>query len=177
MGDVAGHGFPAAVVMGGLRSALRVYSLEYPDPAQACSTWTSRSSIPSRPSSRGLYAVAEYPYHQFRVSSAGHPAPLVAGQDGQVEVAPVLPDLPLGVLAGWPRRTTTIRVEEGEALWSSPTAWSSAVRRRLPGRPGAPRSITVRGDADRCCADIIETMFPDPVQDDTAVLVVRPVGA
>ena len=33
VGDVAGSGFPAAVVMGRMRSALRAYALESPDPA------------------------------------------------------------------------------------------------------------------------------------------------
>lgn len=34
MGDVAGHGLPAAVVMGRMRSALRAYALESDDPAE-----------------------------------------------------------------------------------------------------------------------------------------------
>ena len=34
MGDVAGHGLRAAVVMGRMRSALRAYALESPDPAE-----------------------------------------------------------------------------------------------------------------------------------------------
>ncbi len=180
MGDVAGHGFPAAVVMGRLRSALRAYSLEYPDPAQALQHLDVKiQHFEPGVFATVLYAVAEYPYHQFRVSSAGHPAPLVAGREGQVEVAPVVPNLPLGVLAGWPRRTTTIRVEEGEALV---VFTDGLVERRPPSTYLAGlerlRSMTLRGDADRCCADIIQTMFrTDPVQDDTAVLVVRPVDA
>jgi hypothetical protein len=34
MGDVAGSGLPAAVIMGRMRSALRAYALETADPAE-----------------------------------------------------------------------------------------------------------------------------------------------
>ena len=100
MGDVAGHGFPAAVVMGRLRSALRAYSLEYPDPAQTLHHLDVKiQHFEPGVFATVLYAVAEYPYHQFRVSSAGHPAPLVVDRDGQVEIAPCCPTCRWGC---WP---------------------------------------------------------------------------
>ena len=48
VGDVAGSGLKAAVIMGRMRSALRAYVLEDDEPPPCCAGWTGRSSTSSR---------------------------------------------------------------------------------------------------------------------------------
>ncbi len=109
MGDVAGHGFPAAVIMGRLRSALRAYALEYADPADVLRR-LDRKIQHFEPGvfATVLYAVAEPPYCMVQVSSAGHPAPLLLHADRPSELTSVPPDLPMGVATDVPRRTSTV---------------------------------------------------------------------
>jgi hypothetical protein len=176
MGDVAGHGFPAAVVMGRLRSALRAYALEYDDPAEVLRR-LDRKIQHFEPGvfATVLYAVAEPPYDTVEVSSAGHPAPLLLHAVGPSELTAVPPDLPMGVATDVPRRTTRIQVPGGSALVlftdglverRPPVAYRDRVQRLMSVAPGA--------DADEVCTLVIDEMFRDsPVEDDTAVLVMR----
>jgi sigma-B regulation protein RsbU (phosphoserine phosphatase) len=176
MGDVAGHGFPAAVIMGRLRSALRAYALEYADPAEVL-RHLDRKIQHFEPGvfATVLYAVAEPPYRTVQVSSAGHPAPLLLHALGPSELTGVPPDLPMGVATDVPRRTTSIEVPEGTALVlftdglverRPPAAYRDRLQRLLSVVPGA--------DADETCTLVVDEMFRDsPVEDDTAVLVMR----
>ncbi len=176
MGDVAGHGFPAAVVMGRLRSALRAYALEYADPAEVLHR-LDRKIQHFEPGvfATVLYALAEPPYCSVQLSSAGHPAPLLLHADRPSELTSVPPDLPMGVATDVERRTTTVDVPDGTSLVlftdglverRPPAAYRDRVRRLLSVVPGA--------DADEICTLVVDEMFRDsPVEDDTAVLVMR----
>lgn len=176
MGDVAGHGFPAAVIMGRLRSALRAYSLEHDDPADVL----HRLDVKIQHFEPGvfatvLYVVADYPYDRLLISSAGHPAPLVFTADGRVDSAPVTPDLPMGAVKDFPRRTTEVTLAPGGGLVMFT---DGLVERRPPGdyRPSLERlhQAIEPVDAEKACIKIIDAMFRDnPVEDDTALLVVR----
>jgi phosphoserine phosphatase RsbU/P len=176
MGDVAGHGFPAAVVMGRLRSALRAYALEYDDPAEVLRHLDSKIQH-FEPGSFAtvLYVVADRPFERLRMSSAGHPAPLVVRADGTVNAVPVRPDLPLGAIREYPRTTTEAVLSRGAGLVMFT---DGLVERRPPGTyfdalqqlKGAIEPV----DPETACTRIIDAMFrANPVEDDTALLVVR----
>ena len=97
MGDVAGHGLSAAVIMGRLRSALRAYALEHNDPAHVLRLLDMKISyFEAGAVATVLYAVAEPPYNRFVISSAGHLPPYLVRADGSVSATDVLPDPPLG---------------------------------------------------------------------------------
>jgi len=176
MGDVAGHGFPAAVIMGRLRSALRAYTLEHDDPADVL----HRLDVKIQHFEPGvfatvLYVVAEHPYDRLRISSAGHPAPLRFTADGRVEATPVTPDLPMGAVQDYPRRTTEVTLAPGDGLVMFT---DGLVERRPPGEYYSSLDRLHRSiepvDAEKACLKIIDAMFRDnPVEDDTALLVVR----
>jgi sigma-B regulation protein RsbU (phosphoserine phosphatase) len=176
IGDVAGHGFPAAVVMGRLRSALRAYALEYDDPAEVLSHLDGKIQH-FEPGSFAtvLYVVAERPYERLRMSSAGHPAPLVVRADGEVDAVPVRPDLPLGAIREYPRTTTEVALPPGAGL----VMFTDGLVERRP--PGAYldslrqlKAAIEPVDPETACAGIIDAMFRStPVEDDTALLVVR----
>jgi phosphoserine phosphatase RsbU/P len=117
MGDVAGHGLRASVVMGRLRSALRAYALEHDDPAYVLHRLDVKiHHFEAGAMATALYAVTEPPFDRIRVSSAGHLPPMQVGPDGQGHLTDVPPDLPLGVDPAAVRRSTTLRLPVGSSL-------------------------------------------------------------
>ena len=176
MGDVAGHGLPAAIVMGRLRSALRAYSLLYDDPAEVLHHLDAKiQHFEPGVFATVLYAVAEYPYERVQFSSAGHPAPLMVTADGTVTGVPVPPDLPMGAVRDHPRTTTTRELPPDAALV---LFTDGLVERRPPGRYLTNLDRLMEAieplEAEKSCARIIDEMFRNSsVEDDTALLVVR----
>jgi serine phosphatase RsbU (regulator of sigma subunit) len=118
MGDVAGHGLRASVVMGRLRSALRAYALEHDDPAYVLHRLDMKIHyFEAGAMATALYAVTEAPFDRIRISSAGHLPPMfVATGDAEAHLTDVPPDLPLGVDPSALRRSTTVRLPVGSSL-------------------------------------------------------------
>lgn len=117
MGDVAGNGFPAAVVMGRMRSALRAYALDNNDPAEVLRK-LNRKMLHFEPDATAtvLYAVLDPAEGRVRVSSAGHPPPVLALPDGPVESVGMKFDVLIGLGENVPRRTTTLDLPPGALL-------------------------------------------------------------
>jgi serine phosphatase RsbU (regulator of sigma subunit) len=117
IGDVAGSGLPAAVIMGRMRSALRAYALQDPDPGQVLAQ-LDRKMQHFEPSAMAtvLYAVLTPALDQARIASAGHPPPVLAvpGQHGRLASVP--PGLMIGVTAAGPRPTATLPLSPGAVL-------------------------------------------------------------
>jgi serine phosphatase RsbU (regulator of sigma subunit) len=188
MGDVAGHGLPASVVMGRLRSALRAYALEHADPAEVLRRLDAKLfHFEPGAVATAIYAITEPPFEQVRIASAGHLLPILLDPDsvaGQVEV-PV--SLPLGVDPACERTSAVIDFAEDCVLV---LFTDGLIERRST---GTPRSAEVFGsidaaleelcrlvepsDANTACARILDSMLTlEPPGDDVAVLVVRHVG-
>lgn len=96
MGDVVGHGLAAAVVMGRLRSALRAYALDEPDPAHVLAKLDRKA----RHFEVGVmatvsYAVVSPDRAQVTVSLAGHlpPVRVEPGGAGELMTLPVAPPI------------------------------------------------------------------------------------
>ncbi len=118
IGDVAGSGLPAAVIMGRMRSALRAYALETSNPAEVLSR-LDRKMQHFEPDAMAtvLYAVIEPGLARARMSSAGHLLPAIAVPDQPARLA----DMPHGVMIGVaPGRTgrqmTTMEIPPGALL-------------------------------------------------------------
>nr|WP_042193746.1 GAF domain-containing SpoIIE family protein phosphatase [Kibdelosporangium sp. MJ126-NF4]CEL20889.1 Serine phosphatase RsbU, regulator of sigma subunit [Kibdelosporangium sp. MJ126-NF4]CTQ98306.1 Serine phosphatase RsbU, regulator of sigma subunit [Kibdelosporangium sp. MJ126-NF4] len=114
MGDVVGHGLPAAVVMGRLRSALRAYALlDVDDPAEVLQR-LNRKTMHFEPGAMAtvLYAVIDPTSDRIRVSVAGHPPPVlaVAGEPSRLLELP--PDPPIGVRHDRRRRTNVVELPQ-----------------------------------------------------------------
>jgi phosphoserine phosphatase RsbU/P len=185
MGDVAGHGLAAAVVMGRLRSALRAYALEHADPAEVLRLLDMKISyFEAGAVATVLYAVAEPPYDVFAFSSAGHLPPYVVAADGTARAADVGPDPPLGVgrLAGsWSRRVTSIELSAGASL----CLFTDGLVERRPTdndvdtdqiSDGLNRlgEVLPPGSAEVACTTILGELVGERItEDDVAVLVVR----
>ncbi|HEY2063927.1 MAG TPA: GAF domain-containing SpoIIE family protein phosphatase [Amycolatopsis sp.] len=118
MGDVAGHGLGAAVVMGRLRSALRAYALESDSPAEVLSKLSRKANH----FEHGVMATVAYgivgPGHDRLVLSlAGHPPPVLAEPGCPARLVDVPPDVPVGLgLATSGRRDTVIGLPPGSLL-------------------------------------------------------------
>ncbi|WP_205346953.1 PP2C family protein-serine/threonine phosphatase [Pseudonocardia broussonetiae] len=117
MGDVAGRGLPAAVTMGRLRTVFRAHALDVEDPAKLLARVNEhvRFFEPSTLAT-ALCAVLEPHLRRLRVSTAGHPPPVVARPGRESEVLDLRPDLPLGVDATLPRHVVELDLDAGAAV-------------------------------------------------------------
>ena len=173
-GDVAGHGMHAAVVMGRVRSALRSYALLRNDPAEVLEL-TSLKIQHFEPATMvtAVCATASFPYDEFRVTTAGHPPPLVI----TVEEPAYFPDLlvgpPLGVPTEFPRSSTVVALPVGAAMV---LFTDGLIERRGEsiddGMERLRRAVTANG-SEAICRQLTRTMLKDEVEDDTAIVVVR----
>jgi phosphoserine phosphatase RsbU/P len=174
IGDVAGHGLRAAVVMGRIRSALRAYALESDDPADVLSRLDRKISIFEPDAmATAVYAVIAADLGAIRFSVAGHPAPIMAVPGAPAGPLPIDPDLPLGVRAGAPRRVTEAPLADG-ALMLLYT--DGLVERRHDSYDeGVARlcAAMLPGPAETACTRVMSEMIgAEPPQDDVAVVAI-----
>ena len=106
VGDVAGHGIRASIVMGRIRSALRAYSLLELPPEEVLRLVDRKvDHFELGTIATVACAVATPPYDTFAVALAGHPPPVISTPEGPAEVAAIRPGPPLG--SGWGHHTST----------------------------------------------------------------------
>jgi serine phosphatase RsbU (regulator of sigma subunit) len=112
-GDVAGHGLRGAVVMGRVRSSLRSYAMLGGSPAEVLGL-TDRKLQHFEPGTMvtAVCATSSPPFAEFRISRAGHPAPVIAGPQGGAVFADVEAEPPLGVASDIARSSTVVSLPE-----------------------------------------------------------------
>jgi serine phosphatase RsbU (regulator of sigma subunit) len=175
IGDVAGKGLRAAVVMGRIRSALRAYALETNDPAEVLSRLDRKIQL-FEPSAMAtaVYAVIDPARTTVSFSVAGHPPPvlLTCGSPGRLLDAHA--DLPLGAFPDAVRTSASVALTQGSALF---LYTDGLVERRTRPITDGLRDLVEAldaGDADTLCARATARLLPDrPTTDDVAILAVR----
>jgi phosphoserine phosphatase RsbU/P len=117
VGDVAGRGLGAAVIMGRIKSTLRAYSLLDRSPEEVL-TLTSRKFAHFEPEALAtvICATADPPYTEFRIASAGHPPPVVARESGGTEWPTLRVDSPIGLPTLGERDGTAVSLATGDCL-------------------------------------------------------------
>jgi phosphoserine phosphatase RsbU/P len=117
MGDVAGSGLPAAVIMGRMRSALRAYALETKDPAEVLAR-LDRKMLYFEPNALAtvLYAIIDPALDRMHVASAGHFPPVLAVPGQAAELANVPAGMLIGVLPEARRPVSTVKIPPGVLL-------------------------------------------------------------
>jgi serine phosphatase RsbU (regulator of sigma subunit) len=175
MGDVAGSGLPAAVIMGRMRSALRSYALETRDPADVLGR-LDRKMQHFEPGALAtvLYAVFDPALDRAHISSAGHLPPVTAAPGQQAELADVTPDLMIGIDPGTERHVTTVKFAPGGLLCLYTDGLIE--RPELPIDDGMARlcRAVVAQPPDAACAAVMATMVGnETARDDIALLIVR----
>jgi phosphoserine phosphatase RsbU/P len=175
MGDVAGSGLSAAVVMGRMRSALRAYALETPDPAEVLRKLdTQMQHFEPDVLATVLYAVAEPSLDHMYISSAGHLPPVIAIPEQQTVMAEITADVMIGVAPGTERNVTTVKTPHGTLLCFYTDGLIE--RPRLPIDDGLTRLCqAVRPEEpEAACAAVMAAMIgQETTRDDIAVLMLR----
>ncbi len=117
IGDVAGSGLPAAVIMGRMRSALRAYALETRDPAEVLSR-LDRKMQHFEPDAMAtvLYAVIEPGLDRMNICLAGHFPPVIAHPGQPAELASVATGALIGIADQVRRQVTTVPILPGTLL-------------------------------------------------------------
>jgi serine phosphatase RsbU (regulator of sigma subunit) len=117
IGDVMGHGLHAATVMGRMRSVLRAYALEHPDPADVLAR-LDRKIQHFEPGHLAtvLYAVLDPESGEVTAASAGHLPPILVRGPGDAVRLPVPVTPPIGVRSDIPRRSDSMTLEPGSLV-------------------------------------------------------------
>jgi sigma-B regulation protein RsbU (phosphoserine phosphatase) len=175
MGDVAGSGLAAAVIMGRMRSALRAYALETRDPAEVLSR-LDRKMQHFEPDALAtvLYAVIDPALDQMDVCLAGHFPPVIAHPGRPAELAPIAKSLLIGVAPAARREVTSVPITPGallcfytDGLIEQPGQVIDVGLERL-------RRAVVAESPEAACAAVMGTLVGnEPARDDIALLMIR----
>jgi phosphoserine phosphatase RsbU/P len=175
IGDVAGTGLPAAVIMGRIRSVMQAYALQTADPAELLDRLDAKMRY-FEPDALAtvLCAVISPSRDQIRICSAGHLPPIIARPGEPATPAEVPPDLLIGVPALHPRRVTTVDFPPGAVLCLYTDGLVE--RRDQPLDHGIARlcAAVTTAEPDAGCASVMAAMAGySPHTDDIALLIVR----
>jgi serine phosphatase RsbU (regulator of sigma subunit) len=117
VGDVAGSGLAAAVIMGRMRSALRAYVLETSDPAIALRKLDRKIQyFETDAMATVLYGLYTPWTGEFVASSAGHLPPVLAVPGRRAGLMPIQPDPPIGTADDLERRSAAAVIPPGALL-------------------------------------------------------------
>jgi serine phosphatase RsbU (regulator of sigma subunit) len=190
IGDVAGSGLPAAVVMGRMRSTLRAYALETEDPGTVLRMLDKKIQyFEPDVMATVLYGVYAPESGRLTVSSAGHLPPVLAVPGQGPGLAEIDAGVPIGVADDHPRTSDVIDVPPGALLccytdglverrdWSLDdgiarlaTALAGPLK-PTPASMTAARSVPL---AEEACAAVMRALVGNaPAQDDIAVLILH----
>jgi phosphoserine phosphatase RsbU/P len=175
IGDVAGSGLKAAVIMGRIRSALRAYALETTDPADIL-TRLDRKIRHFEPDALATVACVMFDPGRDRVtvSCAGHLPPIIALPGQAAHPAGTASDLLLGVGPQERRRAVSFPFPPGALLCLYTDGLVE--RRDQPIDDSIARlcSAVAVGEPEMACGKVMAAMAEDTAHsDDTALLMIR----
>jgi phosphoserine phosphatase RsbU/P len=178
IGDVAGSGLPAAVVMGRMRSTLRSYALQTSDPAEVLRRLDRKIQYFEAGSlATVLYAVVGRERDVARVSSAGHLPPVYAPPGGPAVLVPAENDLLIGLDVAARRRTTTIGLTPGSVLCCYTDGLVERRGEVIDHGIERLRSSVVACPAETLTESVMRVLADEqPRRDDTALLMIRMLG-
>ena len=175
IGDVAGSGLPAAVIMGRMRSALRAYALETRDPAEVLSRLDRKMQhFEADAMATVLYAVIDPGLDRMDICLAGHFPPVIAYPGQPAELASVPVGLIIGIADQAPRPVTSLPIRPGALLCFYT---DGLIERRGEvidnGLARLCRAVTAQ-PAESACATVMHALVGSgPPRDDVALLMVR----
>lgn len=175
IGDVAGSGLPAAVIMGRMRSALRAYALDTTDPAEALAR-LDRKMQHFEPDAMATvaYAVFDPPLDRMHISSAGHLPPVLAVPGNRATLASIAGDPAIGIFPDTQRQVTTVEISPGTVVCFCTDG--------LVEHPGEPideglnrlcQAVSTGHPEAVCSAVMLALVGTDAPHDDIALLILR----
>jgi len=175
IGDVAGSGLPAAVIMGRMRSALRAYALETADPAGVLAKLDAKMQhFEPGAVATVAYAVFGPGLDRVHICSAGHYPPVIASPGQSAELADVPPGLLIGAAPGVQRQVAMIGISPGTLLCFYTDGLIE--RRGQPIDDGLDRlcqAVTAEPPDAACAAVMAALVGSEPARDDIALLMFR----
>jgi len=116
-GDVAGHSIGSASIMGQVRSMLRAYAIDNPDPGRVLRrTNTALAGLLPDALASVVYAVLDLGSGDLSYANAGHPPPIVITGTGQAEYLDDTTGIMLGACADITFTTGLRRLSPGSGL-------------------------------------------------------------
>ena len=179
VGDVVGHGLPAAGVMGQLRSALSAASRVVGGPARALEVLGLYArSVDGAENATVAESFIDWDAHTITYSSAGHPPPALLQPGGTVEFLDQATDPPLGARPEHaPRLQATEPFTDGAALVLYTDGLIERRREDIDtGLARLARSLARhRADGPETLADALlaDLLPPGGLTDDTALVIMR----
>jgi GAF domain-containing protein/anti-sigma regulatory factor (Ser/Thr protein kinase) len=117
VGDVVGHGLPAAALMAQLRTALRAYAFDGYPPGQVVDRLNRMlAHIAPATMTTAMYLALDPERERVEIVNAGHPPPLVIDPDGRAGYLGVRPNLALGVSRGARYRSQDCELRGGSTI-------------------------------------------------------------
>ena len=175
MGDVAGSGLPAAVIMGRMRSALRAYALETRDPAEVLSR-LDRKMQHFEPDAMATiaYAVLAPATGQLAIASAGHFPPVIAVPGRPSALGEIIIGVPIGVADDPVWQTTTLDLTPGTLLCLFTDGLVERRHTPIDDRLALLSRTVVADPPERVCASVMGALVGrEAASDDIALLALR----
>ncbi len=175
IGDVAGTGLPAAVIMGRIRSSLQSYALETADPAEVLDR-LDRKMRHFEPDAMAtvLCAVVSPSHDQVRICSAGHLPPIIARPGEPAAVAEVAPGVLIGVSGQGRRQVSTLGFPPGTVLCLYTDGLVERRDESIDQGIARLRAAVTTTDPEAGCASVMAAMAGySPHTDDIALLMLR----
>jgi sigma-B regulation protein RsbU (phosphoserine phosphatase) len=175
IGDVAGSGLHAAVVMGRIRSALRAYALESDDPADVLTRLDRKVQV-FEPDGMAtvIYAVLDSDLGNLTLSNAGHPPPIIVTSEEPARLVEAKPAVPIGVYGDAARHNIRVLVPGGACLFFYTDGLVERHDRSIVDGMNQLAESLHCGPAETMCTTAMTQLFDGrPVNDDTAMLAIR----
>ncbi|OKI52139.1 SpoIIE family protein phosphatase [Streptomyces sp. MJM1172] len=178
IGDVMGHGIPAAAVMGRLSATVRALArLDLSPTALLLQLEAALADLAEPMLATFLYVVCDPASGRCTLTRAGHPPPAAVLPDGTVRLLTTPPGAPLGV-GGIAFTTSEVTLPAGSILILYTDGLIEARGRDIDERLGElTRLLTEpQGSLDLLCDSLISHLVPASADDDIALLTAR-IGA
>jgi len=173
IGDVVGHGVPAAAVMAQLRTALRAYAVEGHSPERVLELVNRlMTGIGPRAMTTLVYAVIDTEQSTLQMAVAGHPPPLLIspGEESRfLELEAV--GIPLGVSELARYESQTFAFEPGTTLLLYTDGLVETRTESIDAGLERLRTLaTANGNLETLCGKIVAQLVPRERHDDVALL-------
>lgn len=174
VGDVMGHGVPAATDMGRLRITTKALAAHHARPDGLLAELDTCAQEAGIELATCLYLVYDATTGRALIAGAGHPPPLVLRPDGTVDTIDEVLGIPLGV-GGLPFRTVERALPDGAVLVLYTDGLIESRGRDIDAGLEALR-VEVRraaGPLETMADRILTNLLPDPPTDDTVLVLAR----
>lgn len=179
MGDVAGSGLAAGVIMGRMRSTLRAYALETLDPAEVLGR-LDRKMRHFEPSALATvaYAIFDSELDRMHICLAGHFPPVIAVPGHPAELVRAEPGLMIGVDADFQRPVTTVTIPPGALLCFYTDGLVERTGQAIDeGLTRLCQALSAQSPEAACAAVMGALVGSQPARDDIALLMIRRQGS